>query len=211
MFMALVRSGTSHPLAHNTVARTGGAQRRSRSMAARRARPSRAKKRGLCLAHEEFFREHQAVRDIAAIQNSDPVRGLTAMKDYLDARVEWMDRALAAGATIGMTSKEVKTLNDTGLLDTVAHRLVEHDPENVELISAVRIVWRTYSGVAHGLRWPVRYRTKYGEPIPGSRPGTVEGLVTNSIGDLDMAASSSSIFLTNAIRLFEKRRQPAHR
>ncbi len=128
-------------------------------------------KRGLCLAHEEFFREHQAVRDIAAIQNSDPVRGLTAMKDYLDARVEWMDRALAAGATIGMTSKEVKTLNDTGLLDTVAHRLVEHDPENVELISAVRIVWRTYSGVAHGLRWPVRYRTKYGEPIPGSRHG----------------------------------------
>lgn len=168
-------------------------------------------KRGLCLAHEEFFREHQAVRDIAAIQNSDPVRGLTAMKDYLDARVEWMDRALAAGATIGMTSKEVKTLNDTGLLDTVAHRLVEHDPENVELISAVRIVWRTYSGVAHGLRWPVRYRTKYGEPIPGSRPGTVEGRVTNSIGDLDMAASSISIFLINAIRLFEKRRQPAHR
>ena len=108
-------------------------------MAARRARPSRAKKRGLCLAHEEFFREHQAVRDIAAIQNSDSVRGLTAMKDYLDARVEWMDRALAAGATIGMTSKEVKTLNDTGLLDTVTHRLVEHDPENVELISAVRI------------------------------------------------------------------------
>lgn len=42
MFMALVRSGTSRPLAHNTVARTGGAQRRSRSMAARRARPSRA-------------------------------------------------------------------------------------------------------------------------------------------------------------------------
>ena len=44
------------------------------------------------------------------------------------------------------------TYNETGLLDTVAHRLVEHDPENVELISAVRIVWRTYSGVAHGLR-----------------------------------------------------------
>ena len=44
------------------------------------------------------------------------------MKDYLDARVEWMDRALAAGATIGMTSKEVKTLNDTGLLDTVARK-----------------------------------------------------------------------------------------
>ena len=190
IFMALVRSGTSHPLAHNTRTTPSpapGVLSGAHALWLLNG-PDRVErqKRGLCLAHEEFFREHQAVRDIAAIQNSDPVRGLTAMKDYLDARVEWMDRALAAGATIGTTSKEVKTLNETGLLDTVAHRLVEHDPENVELISAVRIVWRTYSGVAHGLRWPVRYRTKYGEPIPGSRPGTVEGLVTNSIGDLDM-------------------------
>jgi hypothetical protein len=72
-------------------------------------------KRGLCLAHEEFFREHQAVRDIAAIQNSDPVRGLTAMKDYLGARVEWMDRALAAGATIGTTSKGKYSGDPVGL------------------------------------------------------------------------------------------------
>lgn len=210
MFMALLRSGTSHPLAPNTIARTGMLSGAHALWLLDGPDRVERQKRGLRLAYEEFFRDHQAVRDIAMIENPDPARGLAEMKGYLDARAEWMDRAVTVGATIGMPAKEVKTVNDTQLLDTVTRRLVEQDPEDVDLIRAVRIVWRIYSGVAHGLRWPVMYRAQYGGPVPDSKPGTVEGHVTNSIGDLDMAASSISIFLLNAINLFEKRRRPAH-
>lgn len=84
---------------------------------------------------------------------------------------------MTVGASLGMTPKEVKTHNDTMLLDEVARRLVEHDPENADLISSVRVLWRISSGVAHGLRWPVVYRAKYGEPVPG-KPGSTEARVT---------------------------------
>lgn len=211
MFMALLRSGTSHPLAPNTIARTGMLSGAHALWLLDGPDRVERQRRGLRLAHEEFFRDHQAVRDIAMIENPDPARGLAEMKGYLDTRVEWMDRAVAVGATIGMPAKQVKTVNDTQLLDTVTRRLVEQDPEGVDLIRAVRVVWRVYSGVAHGLRWPVMYRAQYGAPVPGGKPGTVEGHVTNSVGDLDMAASSVSIFLLNAINLFEKRRRPAQR
>lgn len=211
MFMAVLRSGTSHPLAPNTVARTGmlsGAH--ALWVLDGRDRVER-QKRGLRLAHEEFFRDHQAVYDIARIENPDPAQGLAEMKDYLDMRIEWMQRAIAVGAQLGMSAKEVKSLNDTALLDVVARRLVERDPENVDLIRAVRVVWRTYSGVAHGLRWPAMYRVNYGAAAPGAKPGTVNGRVTNDIADLALAAYSISIFLFEAINLFDKRRQPVHR
>ena len=106
-----------------------------------------------------------------------------------------------------MTAKEVKSLNDTALLDQVARRLVERDSESTELIRAVRVVWWTYSGVAHGLRWPVMYRAQYGEPVPGGKPAGAEARVTNSVGDLAMAACSVSIFLLHAVELYEKRRK----
>lgn len=210
MFMALLRSGTSHPLAPNTVARTGmlsGAH--ALWLLDGPDRPER-QKRGLRLAYEEFFRDHQAVTDIATIEAPDPERRFAEMKSYLDARTEWMARVVMVGEQLGMTAKDVKSLNDTKLLDEVTRRLVERDPESTELIRAVRVVWRTYSGVAHGLRWPVMYRAQYGEPVPGGNPGNVEARVTSSIADLSMAASSVSIFLLHAVDLFEKRRLPGN-
>ena len=208
MFMALLRTGTSHPLAPNTIARTGMLSGAHALWLLDGPNRIERQKRGLRLAHEEFSRDRQAVRDIATIENPDPEAGLVKMKDYLDTRTEWMERALTVGAQLGMTSKDLR-FDDTTLLDEVTRRLVERDPEAIDLIRAVRIVWRTYSGVAHGLRWPVMYRAEYGEPIPGGKPGSVEGRVTNNIEDLSMAASSVSIFLINAIDLFEKRRQSA--
>ncbi len=112
---------------------------------------------------------------------------------------------MTVGASLGMTPKEVKTHNDTMLLDEVARRLVERDPENADLISTVRVLWRISSGVAHGLRWPVVYRAKYGEPVPG-KPGSTEARVTNSTAELTMTACSISIFLLHAIEVYEKRR-----
>ncbi len=208
MFMALIRYGTSHPLAPNTVARTGMLSGAHALWLLDGPDRIERQKRGLRLAHEEFSRDRQAVHDIATLENPDPAKGLAEMKDYLDARTEWMDRALTVGAQLRMTVKDMKFFNDTMLLDEVAHRLVEHNPEDVDIIRAVRIVWRTYSGVAHGLRWPVMYRAQYGEPVPGGVPGKVEARVTSSMGDLSMAACSIGIFLSSAIELFEKRRQP---
>jgi len=210
LFMAVLRTGTSHPLAPNTVARTGMLSGAHALWILDGPDRVERQKRGLRLAYEEFFRDHQAVQDIATIESPDPQAGLDEMKDYLDARIEWMERAVKVGGQLGMTAKEVKTFNDdTKLLDEVARRLVERDPEDRELIRAVRVVWRTYSGVAHGLRWPVMYRAQYGEPVPGDRPGSVEARVTNSTADLSMAASSIGIFLLNAVSLYERRRKPA--
>jgi hypothetical protein len=209
MFMALLRSGTSHPLAPNTIARTGMLSGAHALWLLDGSDRIERQKRGLCLAYEEFSRDRQAVTDIATIETPDPATRLAEMKGYLDARTEWMARAVTVGGQLGMTAKDVKSLNDTTLLDEVTRRLVERDPENTELIRAVRVVWRTYSGVAHGLRWPVMYRAQYGEPVPGGKPGSVEARVTNSIADLSMAASSVSIFLLHAVDLFEKRRMPA--
>lgn len=119
-----------------------------------------------------------------------------------------MQRAIDVGAQLDMTPKDVKDFNDTAMLDETTRRLTERDAEDKELIRAVRLVWRTYSGIAHGLRWPAVYRAQFGEPVPGGRPGKVEGRVTNSIADLSMGASSVAIFLLNAIERFEKRRAP---
>ena len=71
MLMALVRSGTSHPL-RTTPSPAPGVLSGAHALWLLDG-PDRVErqKRGLCLAHAEFFREHQAVRDIAAIQNSD--------------------------------------------------------------------------------------------------------------------------------------------
>jgi hypothetical protein len=138
MFMALLRSGTSHPLAPNTIARTGVLSGAHALWLLDGPDRVERQRRGLRLAYEEFFRDHQAVRDIAMIENPDPARGPAEMKGYLDARVEWMDRAVAVGATIGMPAKEVKTFNDTQLLDTVTRRLVEQDPEPTNRLSGGR-------------------------------------------------------------------------
>ena len=171
-------------------------------------------KRGLCLAHEEFFREHQAVRDIAAIQNSDPVRGLTAMKDYpTRAWSGWTGRWRPARRS-ARPRKRSRPSTKPGCWTRWLTASSSTIPRNVELISAVRIVWRTYSGVAHGLRWPVRYRTKYGEPIPGSRPGTVEhgrGAGHQQHRRPGYGRLQHQHLPDQRDQVIEKRRQPAHR
>lgn len=208
-FMALLRAGASYPLAPSTIARTGMLSGAHALWLLDGPTRTERQKRGLRLAHEELTRDRQAVRDIAVIGHSDdPAAGLAEMKDYLDLRDEWVARVLTVGEQqFGMATKHDFRFDDTTLLDTVTRRLAEHAPEDADLISAVRVVWRTYSGVAHGLRWPATYRLEYGEPVPGASPGTVEGRLTNSIEHLSMAASSMAIFLAHAVDLFEHRRR----
>lgn len=204
MFMAPLREGISHPLAPSTIARAGMVSGAHALWLLDGPTRIERQKRGLQLAHEEFFRDHQATSDIAKIR--EPESSDDDMNTYLNTRAEWMRRAIAVGGQIGMNPKEVRTFNDTRLLDEVARRLAERDPEGADLIHAVRVVWRTYSGVAHGLRWPVMYRATFGEPTPGGSPGTVHGQVANSTDDLTMAACAVGIFLLNAVELFERRR-----
>lgn len=207
MFMVSIRAGQSHPLAPQTLARTGMLSGAHALWVLDHGDRVTRQRRGLQLAYQEFAEDHKAVREIATFENPNPAAGLAEMQSYLDVRQEWMDRAVAVGATLGMTSGQVTTFGETDVLDKVTRHIVQDDPQKADMIRAVRVLWRTYSGIAHGYRWSAMFRTDIGEG-EADQTGAVHGNATNDVGELATAAAGVSIFLLRAISLFERRRQP---
>jgi len=199
-FFGLLDGGKSHPLAPGTLARAGvlGAAHALWLLDA----PDRVgrQKRGLRLAHEEFKRDRQTMTDLLDL-TGDPAGHV---QQRIDTLKEWMDRAVTVGGTLGMTPAQVRHVEDTALIDEVAARYVGTDPGSEDLAKTYKVVWRMYSGTAHGLRWSAMLRAD----IVAKPDGTAHGYVTHDLEQLDMAANAVALFIGRAIDLYGIRRKP---
>jgi hypothetical protein len=75
-----------------------------------------------------------------------------------------------------------------------------------ELVATYRIIWRTHSGTAHGLRWPALLRTEIlGQFARGGHSGR---LTAGGLPALTMSASAIALLTQRAIELYEEGRQP---
>jgi hypothetical protein len=211
MFMVGLTEGKkSHPIAPSTLARSGilGSAHALWLLDG----PDRAERqrRALKIAHEEFYRDRQMLRDIADISRDDPgtelIPDISVVQQQIDLRTEWIGRAIAAGATLGMGDRQVTAqLDETSIIDAVAKRYAVVTRDSHELVKAYRLLWRTYSGTAHGLRWSAMARAKIVKNEQG-RGGN--GWLTNDLADLGMAACAVALFTLRAVNLYEIRRKP---
>ena len=135
--------------------------------------------------------------------------GLTADVDrQIDECTEWIAQAVQRGATIGMTANDAgQRPDDTAIIDTVAKRYVEMTSSSSEhdLVTTYRMIWRTHSGTAHGLRWPALHRTEILCPL--ARGGASGRLTAGGLPALSMSASAVSLLIMRAIDLYEQRRE----
>lgn len=186
-FFDLLDGGKSHPLSPGTLARAGvlGAAHALWLLDC----PGRAgrQKRGLRLAHEEFKRELQLVKDLRGL-SGDPTG---QAQKRMDTLTEWMDRAVTVGGTLGMTAADVRRFEDTALIDEVAARYVDAVPDSRDLAMTYRIVWRLYSGTSHGLRWSALLRAEI-VPNPTKAAATATSRMIWSNSTWPPAQSSSS-------------------
>ena len=63
-----------------------------------------------------------------------------------------------------------------------------------------------HSGVAHGFRWPVMYRTVITQALSDSE--AADGLVTNDEDQLMISAIAMGLLITRAFELYDLRRVP---
>jgi hypothetical protein len=156
------------------------------------------------MAVEEFRQERTAMREISTIMGSQSAD----VQRVIDTRNEWIARAVEKGATLSMTIKEVSQRpEDTAIIDTVAKRYVETTSSSSEhdIVTTYRMIWRTHSGTAHGLRWPALHRTEILGPL--ARGGASGRLTAGGLPALSMSASAVALLTMRAIDLYEERRQ----
>lgn len=211
MFMvALTEGKRSHPIAPSTLARSGilGSAHALWLLDG----PDRAERqrRALKIAHEEFYRDRQMLRDIADISRDDPGTepspDISVVQQQIDLRTEWINRAIAVGTTLGMRDRQVTAqLDETSIIDAVAERYAVVTRDSHELVKAYRLVWRTYSATSHGLRWSAMARAKI---VKNEQGGGGNGWLTNDLADLGMAACAVTLFTLRAVNLYEIRRKP---
>lgn len=207
---ALTEGKKSHPIAPSTLARSGilgGAHALWLLDGPDRAERQR---RALKIAHEEFHRDRQMLRDIIDISRDDPDTepspDISVAQQQIDLRTEWIDRVIAAGAALGMRDTQVTAqLDETSVIDAVAKRYAVITPDSRELVKAYWLLWRMYSGTAHGLRWSAMHRTKI---VKNEQGGGGNGWLTNDLADLGMGACAVALFTQRAINLYEIRRKP---
>ncbi|MCD2198280.1 hypothetical protein LQ327_33435 [Actinomycetospora endophytica] len=200
---ALVVQGRSHPLAPQTLARSAvlGASH-ALWLLDHDSRQER-QRRALRLAHEEFKQERTALRDMREISDVDNAR----LEERIELLTEWTDRTVAAGQGLGLTPNQVQArLDDTTIIDTVAKRLVHIEPVNADLVQAYRLLWRTHSGTAHGLRWSSQAQTKVFDPLVGG--GALGQVTSGGIDNQFMSSAAPAALLDRSITLFETYRQP---
>ena len=201
---ALIETNTSFPLAPQTLARSGmvGAAHALWILDG----PDRAERqlRALRMAHEEFRNERTAYREIVQIEG--PNSGFASL---VAVRDEWITRTIAAGATIGKTEDQVtQRPEDTALIDSVIKRYEHVKPpeEGGSLVGAYRLIWRMHSGVTHGFRWPVMYRTVITQVLSDSE--AAGGLVINDEDQLMISAIAMGLLIARAFELYDLRRMP---
>lgn len=205
MFMhPLVESNLSFPLAPQTLARSGvlGAAHALWVLDAT-TRPVR-QIRALRLAHEEFQNERKAYEQLA---NSGAATA--EMAAIVATRVEWIGRAVKAGVALGATATQVQAkLVETDVIDDVLRRYeVAHPSPDDHLLRTYRLIWRMHSGVAHGFRWPVTYRTDFTNAVmEGEEQRQLGGLVTNDEDQLITSAIAMSLLIGRAFDLYNNRR-----
>ncbi len=206
MFMnALVENGTAFPLAPQTLARSGVVGAAHAMWLLDQDDQAERQRRALRLIVEECRQENTAMREISAIAGH-----LTAdVQKVIATRDAWTARAVQAGATLGMTEQQVKQRpEDTAIIDLVTKRYVATTPNqlNRDLVTTYRIIWRTHSGTAHGLRWPALHRTEIlGQFARGGHSGR---LTAGGLPTLTMSAAAMALLIKRAIELYEERRQP---
>ncbi|MFC7655455.1 hypothetical protein ACFQV8_01835 [Pseudonocardia benzenivorans] len=201
-FMDLLDGGKAHPLSPGTLARSGilGAAHALWVLDV----PDREERqrRGLRLAHEDFKREQQLVTDMRDLMGDPTGTG----QERIDILTEWMGRAVTVGTTtLNMTPAAVRRFTDTALIDEVAARYAEAVPDSGDIAVSYRMVWRIYSGSAHGLRWSAMLNAAIERNADG--PGG-NAYVTKDLSDLAMAASAVAIFAHRAIELYDEQRTP---
>ena len=201
---ALIETNTSFPLAPQTLARSGmvGAAHALWILDG----PDRAERqlRALRMAHEEFRNERTAYREIVQIEG--PNSGFASL---VAVRDEWITRTIAAGATIGKTEDQVtQRPEDTALIDSVIKRYEHVKPpeEGGSLVGSYRLIWRMHSGVTHGFRWPVMYRTVITQALSDSE--AAGGLVINDEDQLMISAIAMGLLIARAFELYDLRRMP---
>jgi hypothetical protein len=201
---ALVENGKAFPLAPQTLARSGvvGAAHALWML----DEPDRAERqrRALRMASEEFRQERTALREIKNIGGAESA----GVQQVIDTRTEWVARAVATGASLGLTAKDFEQrLNDTDIIDAVAKRYVATTTGSAEhdLVTTYRMIWRTHSGTAHALRWPALHRTEIlGRFAHGGASGRVSA---GGLPALSMSASAMTLLIGRAIDLYEEQRQ----
>jgi len=67
-----------------------------------------------------------------------------------------------------------------------------------------------HSGVAHGLRWPIMYRTDFSNAVLGGDEHGLGGTVTNDEDELMVSATAMYLLLKRAFELYDLRRLPHH-
>lgn len=131
----------------------------------------------------------------------------TTLAGQIDLRTEWMARAVAAGKRLGMVDGQVQaSINDTAIIDAVAKRLAHLEPGNRDLIQAYRVLWRTHSGTAHGLRWSSQPNTEVFDSLV--RGGAIGQVTSGGIDKQFMSAAAPAVLIHRAVELFETYRQP---
>lgn len=198
----LVRDERSFPIAPQTLARGGligaahalwlldGPDRRTRQL------------RGLRIAHEEWRNERNAYKDLV-----DAGEAEDGMDELITRRTEWMNRAIAAGESIGFTAAEVKTRPvDTDLIKEVLTRYERDEPGepgDVSMAPIYNLLWQMLSGSAHGYRWSSMSRVEYAEGTEGE---TAHGLLTTDLDTHFHSVGALMLLIERAFDLFNKRR-----
>lgn len=165
-------------------------------------------RRAIRMAHYEAAAERTAVYEIEHIPGVDQTADRHALwKSYVDRCNDIQAQAVAAGATVGLTTQQVaQRPDDTTIIDTVAKAYLAGSPGNENaLVTAYRLNWRMHSGNSHALRWPAIW---HGD-MQGTfvRGGGAMRVTAGGVEGMSMVAAAMALFLKRAIELFDQARQ----
>ncbi|BBF99356.1 MULTISPECIES: hypothetical protein [Pseudonocardia] len=204
----LVNGGAGFPTAPNTVARSGViAAAHALWMLSPGERDER-QRRGLRMAHLEAARERTALYEVESTPGAPvaPVRRAIWQRQ-VDRCDDLMAKAIAAGATLDMTAKDVaRAPDDTTVIDHVAKDYIgASSTDDAALVTAYRLNWRMHSGNAHALRWAALWHSDLMGPF--ARGGAAVRITAGGEEGLSMVAAALALFIKRAIELFEHARQ----
>ncbi|MEV1295932.1 hypothetical protein [Pseudonocardia sp. NPDC049635] len=204
----LVNGGVGFPTAPNTVARSGVIAAAHALWMLGPAERAERQRRGLRMAYLEAARERTALYEV---ESGPGTRDAPTRRAIWQRQVERCDdtmaRAIAAGATLDMTAKDVTRVpDDTTVIDHVAKDYIAAShTDDAALVTAYRLNWRMHSGNAHALRWAALWHSDSLGSF--TRGGAAVRITAGGEEGLSMVGAAMALFTKRAIELFEHARQ----
>lgn len=204
----LVNGGRGYPTSPNTVARSSVVGAAHALWMLDHSDRAERQRRALRMAHYEAAAERTALYEVERIPGAaDDPQWRAVWQGRVDFCDEVKQRAVTAGATLGMADEEVaRRPDDTMIIDYVAKAYVAASPgDNATLVTAYRLNWRMHSGNSHALRWPAIW---HGEMMGSfARGGASVQVTAGGEEGLSIVASAMALFIGRAIALFDQARQ----